>query len=149
MRNQFARRHLPHLGEESPRKLFANKSNMRITNLGFPNVYQSLIKITVEKFWKGEATEADVRKALADVEAYNHSAQEGLDLIPVGEIDLYDRMLATAVRFGIVPARFGTPADAIKSLATYLSIPRGIKDKQASPMVKWFNTNYRSEEHTS
>ena len=115
---------------------------MKITNLGFPNVYQSLIKITVEKFWKGEATEADVRKALADVQAYNRAAQDGLDLIPVGETDLYDRMLATSVRFGIVPARFGTPADVIKSLATYLSIPRGIKDKQASPMVKWFNTNY-------
>ncbi|MDO8552572.1 MAG: hypothetical protein Q7S01_03520 [bacterium] len=126
---------------------------MHITNLGFPNVYQSLIKVTVEKFWRGEATEADVRKALADVQAYNHAAQEGLDLIPVGEIDLYDRMLATSVRFGIVPARFGTPADAIKSIATYLSIPRGAQDKpssaqgsggakQASPMVKWFNTNY-------
>ena len=115
---------------------------MRTANLGFPNVYQSLIKQTVERFWKGEATESEVRQALADVQKYNLAQQDGLDLIPVGEIDLYDRMLAPSVRFGIVPARFGTPQDAIKSLATYLSIPRAIKDKPASPMVKWFNTNY-------
>src|SRR3989344_2692696 len=119
-------------------------THMRTANLGFPNVYQSIIKQTVERFWKGEATESEVRQAFADVQKYNLAQQDGLDLIPVGEIDLYDRMLATSVRFGIVPARFGTPQDAIKSLATYLSIPRGIKDKPASPMVKWFNTNTMS-----
>ncbi|MEK7132550.1 MAG: 5-methyltetrahydropteroyltriglutamate--homocysteine S-methyltransferase [Patescibacteria group bacterium] len=115
---------------------------MRTTNLGFPNVYQSLIKVTVEKFWRGEAIEEDVRKAYAEVQKYNRAAQDDLDLIPVGEIDLYDRLLATAVRFGIVPSRFGRPEDALRSLSVYLSIPRGAGDKPASPMVKWFNTNY-------
>ena len=115
---------------------------MKTANLGFPNVYQSLIKQTVERFWKGEATESEVKQSFADVQKYNLAQQDGLDLIPVGDIDLYDRLLATAVRFGIVPARFGTPGDALKSLSVYLSIPRGAGDKPASPMVKWFNTNY-------
>ena len=115
---------------------------MRITNLGFPNTYQSLIKQIVERFWKGAASEANVRAALKDVEAYNLEQQNDLDLIPAGEIDLYDRLLATAVRFGVVPSRFGTPEEAVGSLSTYLSIPRGKEGKPASPMVKWFNTNY-------
>ena len=114
---------------------------MKTTNIGFPNVYQSLIKQTVERFWKGQATETDVRSAFKEVESHNLSAQKHLDLIPVGDIDLYDRLLATAVRFGIVPKRFGKPEDAL-SLPVYFAIARGSQEKPASPMVKWFNTNY-------
>ena len=79
---------------------------MKITNIGFPNVYQSLIKQTVEKYWKGEATGKDVQGAFSTVEKYNIEAQKDLDLIPVGDVDLYDRLLRTAVRFGIVTLRF-------------------------------------------
>jgi len=114
---------------------------MKITNIGFPNVYQSLIKQTVEKYWKGEATGKDVQGAFSTVEKYNIEAQKDLDLIPVGDVDLYDRLLRTAVRFGIVPLRFGELKDALQ-LPVYFGIARGVEDRQASPMVKWFNTNY-------
>src|SRR3989338_9302995 len=115
---------------------------MKTTTLGFPNTYQSLIKQTVERFWRGAAGEEEVRRAFAEVEEYNRRAQKNLDLVPAGDIDLYDRLLSTAVRFSLAPSRFGAPEETARSLSTYLSIPRGAEGKPASPMVKWFNTNY-------
>lgn len=115
---------------------------MKTTNLGFPNVYKSLIKKTVEGFWKGEKKIEDIIVAEQEVRDFNEKAQAGLDLQPVFDIDVYDRLLRTAVMFGIVPKRFGTPKEANQDLAVYLSIPRGTNKATASPMVKWFNTNY-------
>ena len=115
---------------------------MRTTNLGFPNVYKSLIKKAVEGFWKGKRTIDDIIKAEEEVKDFNMRTQSSLDLQPVFDIDIYDRLLRTAVMFGIVPKRFGTPQEANDNLEMYLSIPRGTHRAPASPMVKWFNTNY-------
>lgn len=115
---------------------------MRTTNLGFPNVYKSLIKKAVEGFWSGKKTLEDIVRAEEEVREFNARAQAGLDLQPVFDIDIYDRLLRTAVMFGIVPKRFGTPEQANRDLGVYLSIPRGTSEAPASPMVKWFNTNY-------
>ena len=115
---------------------------MKITNLGFPNVYSLLIKKAVEGFWKGEKTIEDILSAERKVLAFNAQTQSKLDLIPAFDVDTYDRLLRTAVMFGIAPERFGTAQQANDDLAVYLSIPRGTQNAKASPMVKWFNTNY-------
>jgi len=115
---------------------------MKTTSLGFPNVYKSLIKKAVEGFWSGKKTVEDILRVEKEVRAFNARAQARLDLQPVFDTDIYDRLLRTAVMFGIVPKRFGTPQQANEDLGLYLSIPRGTEEAQASPMVKWFNTNY-------
>lgn len=115
---------------------------MKITNLGMPNVYNSLIKKAVEGFWSGKNTEKEIYLAEEKVILSNIDAQARLRLHPVFDIDIYDRMLRTAVMFGIVPKRFGTPEQANNDVGVYLSIPRGTENAAASPMVKWFNTNY-------
>ncbi len=115
---------------------------MKTTNLGFPNVYGSLIKKAVEGFWSGKNKITEMMSSQEEVAQYNLDAQYELDLIPVSDVDIYDRLLRTAVTFGMVPKRFGTPEQANNDLGVYLSIPRGTKNAAASPMVKWFNTNY-------
>src|SRR3989339_1224208 len=118
------------------------RSFMKTTNLGMPNVYKSIIKRTVEGFWKGTNTKEDIRAAEREVQEFNMDVQSNLDIKPVFDIDIYDRLLRTAVMFGIVPKRFGTAEDANRDLEIYLTIPRGTRSATASPMVKWFNTNY-------
>lgn len=115
---------------------------MKITNLGFPNVYGLLIKKAAEGFWSEKNTLDDILSAEKGVLAFNAQAQSALDLIPVFDVDIYDWLLRTAVMFGIAPERFGTAQQANDDLAVYLSIPRGTENAKASPMVKWFNTNY-------
>lgn len=115
---------------------------MKTTNIGFPNVYGSLIKKAVEGYWLKEKTIEDILNSERGVCTYNISAQQKLDLQQVFDFDIYDRMLRTAVIFGFVPKRFGTAQNANDNLEEYLSIPRGSTKATASPMVKWFNTNY-------
>lgn len=112
-----------------------------ITNLGFPNTYNLLIKKSVEGYWQGKNTLDDILKAEQEVRKYNILVQTKLDLIPVFDFDVYDRLLRTSVTFGIVPTRFGKAQEVNDDLDKYLNIPRG-KNTNASPMVKWFNTNY-------
>ena len=116
---------------------------MKITNLGMPNVYKSLIKKEVEGFWRGEKRSEEVLSAFEDVQENNYLSQKKLDLIPKGDIDIYDRLHRTSALFGLTPERFGQLEDTKENtLENYLAIPRGRADSPASPMVKWFNTNY-------
>lgn len=115
---------------------------MRTTSLGFPNVYQSLIKNSVEGFWSGKNDSADILEAEKKVVEFNAQAQASLDLIPVGDVDIYDRLLRTAVMFGVIPRRFGSVEQVHADVGAYLSIPRGTAHAFPSPMVKWFDTNY-------
>lgn len=120
---------------------------MKTTNLGMPNVYNALIKKAVEGFWGGRNPPGknpleSILAAQQQVIDYNATLQQKLDLQPVWDIDIYDRMLRTAVVFGMVPKRFGKAEDAVTDLQIYLSIGRGTPRAQASPMIKWFNTNY-------
>ncbi len=115
---------------------------MKTTNLGFPNTYNLLIKTAVEGFWAGKKTASDINKAQQQVITYNAAVQSQLNLQPAFDIDIYDRLLKTAVTFGIVPERFGSAQEANSNLSTYLSIPRGTATAPASSMVKWFNSNY-------
>jgi 5-methyltetrahydropteroyltriglutamate--homocysteine methyltransferase len=115
---------------------------MKTTNLGFPNVLEARIKRAVEGFWKGDKTIAEVHAARRGVEEASADIQKLLDLRPVHDIALYDRLFETALLFGIAPKRFGNQDDIARDAEHYLLVPRGTDDAQASPMVKWFNTNY-------
>lgn len=115
---------------------------MKTTNLGFPNAYELKIKKAVEGFWKGKSKPANIEQAKHEVLAFNEQVQTKLDLAPLFDWDIYDRLLKTAVIFGITPKRFGTAREAFEDIATYLSIARGNSHAPASPMIKWFNTNY-------
>ena len=111
---------------------------MKTTILGLPNSYDFLIKKAVEGFFAGKNPEQEINKARYKVAYHNSELQKGIDLKVENDIDIYDRLLRTAVNFGLTPKRFGE----IKTLEEYLSIPRGKQDAEASAMVKWFNTNY-------
>ncbi len=111
---------------------------MKTTVLGLPNSYDFLIKKSVEGFWSGENKENEITKAKHRVYSYNSDLQKKLNLKVENDFDIYDRLLRTAVNFSLTPKRFGE----IKTLEDYLSIPRGKQNAEASPMVKWFNTNY-------
>lgn len=115
---------------------------MQLTNIGFPNVYGGIIKKAVESFWGGAGSLQDITAPFHTVCRYNTCVQADLDFIPIFDVDVYDRLLKTAVMFGIVPQRFGSAQEANDDLSVYLSIPRGTQKSAASPMVKWFNTNY-------
>ncbi len=111
---------------------------MKTTILGLPNSYDFLIKKSVEGFWAGEKEVQEINKSRYKVHNHNSNLQGKIDLPVENDFDIYDRLLRTAVTFGLTPQRFGE----IKSLEDYLSIPRGKQNAEASPMVKWFNTNY-------
>ncbi|WP_342514976.1 5-methyltetrahydropteroyltriglutamate--homocysteine S-methyltransferase [Sporosarcina sp. FSL K6-1522] len=100
-------------------------------------------KKALEAFWAGKLEEdvflADIEKLR--LERLQKQQDAGIDFIPVGDFTLYDRMLDTAVMFGMVPERFGWQGGEV-SLRTYFSIARGNDDAVASEMTKWFNTNY-------
>ena len=67
--------------------------------------------------------------------------QLGIDMVTVGDFTFYDRMLDTALMFGLVPKRFNWQGGKV-DFHTYFSVARGDKTAVASEMTKWFNTNY-------
>lgn len=107
-----------------------------------PNVHGRYIKKSVEAFRAGKASAYDVYTAFGRVLEHNASLQRGLDLRPVFDDDLVDRMLRHAVMFGIVPKRFGEPKEVAMSLDRYLSMAWGNEGVPAVEMIKWFGTNY-------
>ena len=116
--------------------------NIRITNLGMPNVYGRHIKKSAEVFRAGNATADGVHAAYQRVLEYNSNVQRGLDLRPVFDVDIVDRTLRTAVMFGVVPHRFGEPEQVADSLDRYLSMLWGREGVPSAAMLKWFGTNY-------
>lgn len=115
---------------------------MKITNLGMPNVYGRHIKRAAEAFRAGNATESDVYAAFQRVLDFNEGVQRGLDLRPVLDVDIVDRMLRTAVMFGVVPHRFGEPEQVADSLDRYLTMLWGKEGVPSAAMLKWFGSNY-------
>ncbi|WP_248512232.1 5-methyltetrahydropteroyltriglutamate--homocysteine S-methyltransferase, partial [Sporosarcina sp. NCCP-2222] len=67
--------------------------------------------------------------------------EAGIDVIPVGDFTFYDRVLDTAVMFGMVPDRYNWQGGQVP-LTTYFSMARGNKEAVACEMTKWFDTNY-------
>jgi len=115
------------------------------TNLGFPYVgAQRELKKATESFWSGKTTAVELLAAAKDIRHENWKIQQkqGLDVIPVGDFTLYDRVLDTAYGFGVIPKRYAT----LSGIEQYLAMGRGLQksgvDVPAMEMNKWFDTNY-------
>ncbi|MGP4081488.1 5-methyltetrahydropteroyltriglutamate--homocysteine S-methyltransferase [Pseudalkalibacillus sp. R45] len=114
------------------------------SSIGYPRIGEKREwKEVLEKFWKGNISENELSTKLENLRIHNLKKQKeiGIDLIPVGDLSLYDHVLDTAVMFGFVPDRFHHQQGNVL-LATYFDIARGNKEAVASEMTKWFNTNY-------
>lgn len=111
---------------------------------GYPRVgAKRELKFTVEAFWKGAKSEAELRQTAADIRQKNWATQiaAGADLLPVGDFSYYDHVLDTLCALGAIPARFGFDADKL-TLSQYFELARGNASQVAMEMTKWFDTNY-------
>lgn len=114
------------------------------TLIGYPYIGDDREwKKTLEAFWRQERTEEDFQATLKSIRLsrIEKQLQLGIDMVTVGDFTLYDRMLDTALMFGLVPKRFNWQGGRV-DLHTYYSVARGNHSAVASEMTKWFNTNY-------
>lgn len=118
-------------------------NKVQTSNLGYPRIgEQREWKKTLESFWAGQISEAELHEQMKSYRLNNLRKQQekGIDLIPVNDFTYYDHVLDTAVMFGLVPNRFAYSEGKVP-LSTYFAIARG-GEAQASEMTKWFDTNY-------
>jgi 5-methyltetrahydropteroyltriglutamate--homocysteine methyltransferase len=111
---------------------------------GFPRIGpRRELKFALEKFWRGEISEADLLETGRDVRRRNWERQRdaGLDFITAGDFAWYDHVLQLLVHLGGVPARFGFRHDTL-GLKEYFAMARGTQDQPAMELTKWFDTNY-------
>jgi len=107
------------------------------TSIGYPYIGEKReLKFLVESFWRGEVGQENMIKGADQLMRNNIAKQEKLDLVPLFDATLYDRMLDLTVAFNLIPARFRDIKDEI---TRYFAMARG---KGAMEMTKWFNTNY-------
>ncbi len=114
------------------------------TLIGYPYIGDDREwKKALEAFWRQERTEEDFQETLKSIRLLRieKQLQSGIDMVTVGDFTLYDRMLDTALMFGLVPKRFNWQGGRV-DLHTYYSVARGNHSAVASEMTKWFNTNY-------
>ncbi len=114
------------------------------TLIGYPYIGDDREwKKALEAFWRQERTEDDFQETLKSIRLsrIEKQLQSGIDMVTVGDFTLYDRMLDTALMFGLVPKRFNWQGGRV-DLHTYYSVARGNHSAVASEMTKWFNTNY-------
>ncbi|WP_374583435.1 5-methyltetrahydropteroyltriglutamate--homocysteine S-methyltransferase [Pseudoduganella sp.] len=120
---------------------------------GFPRIgAQRELKFALERFWRGELTEAALQDTASKLRAQHWKTQRehGLDFVTVGDFALYDHVANHIQLFGCEPARFGFSADD-SALARYFAMARGDGAHEscgcghngaALEMTKWFDTNY-------
>ena len=122
----------------------------RIHNLGFPRIgARRELKFALEGYWKGERSRDELLQTGAELRQRHWQAQQGLDLIPVGDFSFYDQMLDMSFTLGNLPARVqGFAGD---ELDNYFRVARGRSAQAhaeccggvaAGEMTKWFDTNY-------
>src|SRR5262245_28276824 len=115
--------------------------------LGYPRIGERReLKRALERFWQGTIDHGqliDEARVLRE-RHWQQQKDAGLDRLPVGDFALYDLVLDTALRFGIVPAR--ARRDAAHPLDVYFRMARGRSRgepaTEACDMTKWFGTNY-------
>lgn len=107
------------------------------TSIGYPSIGEKRdLKFLIEAFWRGEKSIEELNSGVDSIHSENLRRQSSLDLLPVGDFSLYDRMLDLTVLFNLIPKRFENTGDKMK---LYFDMARG---KGAMEMTKWFNTNY-------
>ncbi|WP_028103295.1 5-methyltetrahydropteroyltriglutamate--homocysteine S-methyltransferase [Pseudoduganella violaceinigra] len=120
---------------------------------GYPRIGAAReLKFALERFWRGEASEAALQETASKLRAQHWSTQRqhGLDCVTVGDFALYDHVANHVQLFGCEPSRFGfTGGEA--PLARYFAMARGDSAHEqcgcghngaALEMTKWFDTNY-------
>jgi 5-methyltetrahydropteroyltriglutamate--homocysteine methyltransferase len=120
--------------------------------LGYPRIgSRRELKWALERYWAGQASEADLLRQAAQIRRENWQAQQraGATWVAVGDFSLYDHVLDLALQLGVVPERFGGGA-AARDLSTYFLMARGkartadgaAVEARPLEMTKWFDTNY-------
>ncbi|WP_432355949.1 5-methyltetrahydropteroyltriglutamate--homocysteine S-methyltransferase [Sporosarcina sp. A2] len=114
------------------------------STIGYPYIGENREwKRALEAFLGGKVEESEFLATVEKIrlERLQKQKDAGIDLIPIGEFTLYDRMLDTAVMFGMIPERYEWDGEDVQ-LSTYFSMARGNDNAVASEMTKWFNANY-------
>lgn len=120
---------------------------MQTTIVGYPRIGKMReLKFAIEKYWRGEVTEAELQKTAKELreEKLKKQKQEGINWSPVNDFSYYDGMLDLSVMLNAVPKRYRELE--LSPLDTYFAMARGYQgekgDVKAFAMKKWFNTNY-------
>ena len=117
-------------------------------NLGFPRIgAKRELKKSLESYWKGEVSEADLQATADTIRKQNWQLQKdaGISFIPSNDFSFYDTTLDTIAMVGAIPERYKFSGDKV-GLDTYFAMARGAQkdgiDVSAMEMTKWFDTNY-------
>ena len=124
-----------------------------IHNLGFPRIgAQRELKSALESYWKGESSPEALKTLGAQLRQRHWTAQQGIDLVPVGDFSFYDQVLDMSFTLGNLPERVrGFHGDVLDN---YFRVARGRSTHSADDhsaccggvaageMTKWFDTNY-------
>ncbi|WP_319380660.1 5-methyltetrahydropteroyltriglutamate--homocysteine S-methyltransferase [Thiomicrorhabdus sp.] len=134
---------------------------MAIHNLGYPRIgdFREL-KFTIEAYWKGDKTLADLEAQAREIRYNNFQTQiaAGIELIPVNDFAYYDQLLNMSTLLGVIPKRFcqdeydvevafrmargRAPSDDQICCAGHGHEQNKSKAGYAGAMKKWFDTNY-------
>lgn len=117
--------------------------------LGYPRIGEKReLKFALEKYWRGEIEQAELKQVGADLRSKNWQTQADADLsfVAAGDFAWYDHVLTTTLLLGHAPKRH---SDGFPDLDTLFRVGRGqsqancgCSGSAASDMTKWFNTNY-------
>ncbi|MDO9180730.1 MAG: 5-methyltetrahydropteroyltriglutamate--homocysteine S-methyltransferase [Agitococcus sp.] len=121
---------------------------MKAHVLGFPRIgVNRELKKSLEAYWSGSIDQSALEQTGQELRQRHWQAQQtaGLDFVTVGDFAFYDHLLNHSLRFGVIPARFGTEQVA-DNLDLSFRLARGRaptgQDAHACEMTKWFDTNY-------
>src|SRR5699024_2991661 len=116
--------------------------------LGFPRIgVQRELKKAQEAYWAGEISQAELLQVGKELRQrhWQQQAEQGIELIPVGDFAWYDHVLTTSLMVGNITARHQTANNTV-DLDTLFRMARGRAPSgpqaAACEMTKWFNTNY-------
>lgn len=117
--------------------------------LGFPRIgSQRQLKWATEAYWRGEKPLKALRDTGAELRHAHWQMQleAGASHLTVGDFAWYDQVLEQALSFNVVPERFRRGV-TLQGQEQVYAVARGHRDAEgveraASPMRKWFDTNY-------
>lgn len=101
---------------------------------------QRELKFALENYWSGNLSENGLYSCIHTINAhYAHRClNAGLESIPTIGTSFYDSILDLSATFGLLPER----TDGLTGLEALFVTARGNSAIPASPMTKWFDTNY-------
>ena len=114
----------------------------RTAVLGLPRIGRNReLKHALEGYWAGRIDADELQAAARRVrkEAWQTAAVH-VDVVPAGDLGLYDHVLDTAWALAAIPERFGEP-DA-DDLDAYFALARGGPGVRPLELTKWLDTNY-------